>query len=167
MPSPRHLDAIEHFLATKRFAMVGLSRSPHHFSAMLFNEFVRRGYDVLPVNPHATEVFGQTCYARVADIQPPVEAALLMTPSTATDAAVADCAQAGVRQIWLYSAGSGGAVTVSAIAFCRGRGIDAVPGECPFMFLPHNGLHSIHGFINKIIGRYPKHQAARAIAGHR
>jgi len=160
MPAPRHLDAIHRFLATKRLAMVGLSRDPKHFSTMLFKELLRRGYDVIPVNPRADEIDGHRAFARVQDIQPPVEAALLMTPSSATDVAVADCARAGVRRIWMYSAGSGGAVTDSAVSLCNGRGIEVIPGECPYMFLPNNGLHAIHGLINKIIGRYPKPEAA-------
>ncbi len=160
MPAPRHLDAIERFLAVRRLAMVGLSRDPKHFSFVLFHELLRRGYDVIPVNPNAAQIDGYHAFARVADIQPPVEAALLMTPPAATDAAVADCAQAGVRKIWFYSAGSGGAVTDTALAFCRDHQIEVVPGECPYMFLPNNGPHVIHGWINKLIGKYPKRAAA-------
>ena len=155
------LETIQSFLSVKRLAMVGLSRNPKHFSVMLFNELIRRGYDVVPVNPKASEVLGHPCFARVQDIQPPVEAALLMTSADITDCAVADCAQAGVRRIWLYRAGStGGAVTPSAVAFCHAHGIEVVPGECPFMFFPHNGFHTLHGLLSKLIGRYPKHHAA-------
>ncbi len=160
MPAPRHLDAIERFLAVRRLALVGLSRNPRHFSNVLSKELLRRGYDVIPVNPNAAQVDGHHCYARVADIQPPVEAALLMTPASATDAAVADCARAGVRKIWFYSAGSGGAVTDTALAFCRDHQIEAIPGECPYMFLPNNGPHVIHAWINKLFGKFPKRATA-------
>ncbi len=159
MPAPRHLDAIDHFLSVRRLAMIGLSRDPKQFSVMLFKELLRRGYDVIPVNPNAAQIDGRHCFARVADIQPSVEAALLMTPASATDAAVAECAQSGVRRIWFYSAGSGGAVTDSALAFCRDHQIETVPGECPYMFLPNNGPHILHAWINKLIGKYPKHAA--------
>ena len=155
------LESIEAFLAVKRIAMVGVSRDPKHFSTALFKELVRRGYEVVPVNPQSEEVLGHRCFARVQDIQPPVEAALLMTPANATDAMVADCAEAGVGRIWMYRAGgSGGAVTPSSVAFCREHGIDVVPGECPFMFLPKNGVHGIHGFLWKLMGKYPKRQRA-------
>jgi len=160
MPAPRHLDAIERFLAVKRLAMVGLSRNPRHFSNVLYKELLRRGYDVIPVNPNAAQIDGCHCFAHVADIQPPVEAALLITPASATDAAVADCAKANVRRIWFYSAGSGGAVTDSAVAFCREHQIEVIPGECPYMFFPQNGLHAIHGWINKLIGKFPKNAVA-------
>lgn len=154
------LETVQAFLSVKRLAMIGLSRDPKHFSATLFSELIRRGYDVLPVNPRATDVLGHPCFVRVQDIQPPVEAALLMTSSDVTDSVVADCAKAGIRRIWLYSAGHGGASTPSAVAFCKARGIEVIAGECPFMFFPHNGFHAIHGLVNKIIGRYPKPTAA-------
>lgn len=155
------LEAIQSFLAVKRIALVGLSRKPKHFSVYLFNELLRRGYDIVPVNPGAAMLHGRPCLARVRDIQPPVEAALLLTPPAATDAAVADCAQAGVRRVWMYRAGTrGGSVTESAVNFCREHAIEVIPGECPFMFFPHNGFHAVHGFLRKLTGRYPKDQAA-------
>ncbi len=154
------LETIQDFLSVKRIAMVGLSRNPKDFSVSLFDELTRRGYDVVPVNPQATRVLGRRCFARVQDIQPPVEAALLMTSAGVTESVVADCAQAGIRRIWMYRAAGQGAVNPAAVAFCHEHGILVVPGECPFMFLPHNGLHAVHGFFNKLIGRYPKHQRA-------
>ena len=157
------LEIIEDFLAQKRIAMVGLSRQPKDFSVMLFEELCRRGYDVVPVNPSASEVMGRPCFARVQDIQPAVDAALLMTSPVVTEAVVEDCAQAGVRRVWMYSAGGAGAVSPKAVEFCAARGIQVVPGECPFMFFPHNGFHGVHGFIRKITGSYPRR--FHAIAG--
>ncbi|MGC2446005.1 MAG: CoA-binding protein, partial [Candidatus Sulfotelmatobacter sp.] len=99
---------------------------------------------------------GHRCFARVQDIQPPVEGALLMTSPAVTETVVADCAEAGVRRVWMYRAGGDGAVNDTAVDFCRQHGIEIVPGECPFMFLPGNGFHAIHGLIRKITGQFPK-----------
>jgi len=152
---------IDNFLAQKRIAMVGISRGPREFSVALFEELCRRGYDVVPVTPHMPQVKGRKCFARVQDIQPPVEAALLMTSPAVTDEVVRDCAEAGIQRVWMYGAGGRGAVSNNAVAFCLGKGIDVVPGECPFMFLPKAGaIHALHGFVRKITGRYPRHQAA-------
>ena len=159
MSTAATLDAIETFLSVKRIAMVGLSRNPKDFSAMLFNELVRRGCEVIPVNPNAPTVLGRPSFARVQDIQPPVEAALLMTSPDVTESVVVDCAQAGVRHIWMYSAGGNGAVSLNAVSFCAEHGIQVVPGECPFMFFPKNGFHRIHGWVRRIAGSYPKHAA--------
>ena len=159
MTAQTTLDAIEAFLAHKRIAMVGVSRDPKHFSVMLFREFFRRGYEVIPVNPKAVTIEGKPCFARVQDVQPPVEAALLMTPAEATEAAVKDCADAGIKHVWMYSAGQGGALSLPAVVFCREHGIDVVAGECPYMFFPKNGFHKIHGWVRKISGSWPKQQA--------
>lgn len=155
------IESIEKFLAHKRIAMIGISRDPKSFSMSLFDELCRHGYDVVPVNPNVLNIKGQRCFARVQDIQPPVAAALLMTSPQVTEKVVSDCADAGIRQIWMYRAGGAGAVSANAVAFCEGKGIDVIPGECPFMFLPAaGGVHRFHGFFRKITGRFPRHQAA-------
>ena len=155
------LETIEDFLAQKRLAMVGISRKPGSFSATLFEELCRRGYDVVPVNPKTPTVHGRRCFARLQDIQPPVAAALLMTSPEGTERVVADCAEAGIRRVWMYRATGKGAVSESAIAFCHERGIQVVPGQCPYMFLPQAGaVHRLHGFFRKITGTYPQHACA-------
>ena len=152
------LDTIEDFLAQKRIAMVGISQEPGSFSAQLFKQLCSRGYNVVPVNPKTPEVLGRRCFARLQDIEPPVEAALLMTSHAVTDAIVRDCVEAGIRRIWMYRAAGQGAVSASAVQFCREHNIRVVPGECPLMFLPQVGtVHRVHGFFRKLTGRYPKH----------
>jgi len=73
---------------------------------------------------------------------------------------VADCAAAGIPRVWMYRAGGRGAVCLKAVAFCEEHGIQVVPGQCPFMFLPSGAIHRVHGFVRKITGRYPKRQEA-------
>lgn len=156
------LETIEEFLACKRIAIVGVSRKYGDFSLTMFQELSRRGYDVVPVNPYAPEVLGCHCFARVQDIQPPVEAALLMTSPEVTDNVVRDCANAGIKRVWMHRAGGQGAVSADALRFCREQGIRVVPGQCPLMFLPQTGaVHRLHGFIRKVTGRYPKHAGGR------
>jgi hypothetical protein len=159
------LETIDDFLGQKRIAMVGVSREPRSFSITLFEELCRRGYDVVPVNPNTPEVLGRRCFARVQDIQPPVDGAMLMTSPAVTDTVVSDCAEAHILRVWMFRAAGKGAVSVRAVAFCRERGITVIPGQCPFMFLPDAaGFHRFHGFLRKITGRYPRR--ARTLANH-
>ena len=151
------LTIIEDFLAQKRIAMVGISRERRSDSALIFEELSRRGYDVVPVNPNIQEALGHRCIARVQDIQPPVQAALLMTSPEVTDTVVADCVEAGIRRIWMYRGIGKGSVSSKAIAYCQERAIAVIPGECPFMFLPGTGaVHRFHGFLRKLTGHYPR-----------
>jgi hypothetical protein len=152
------LDSIQDFLAQKRIALVGISRDPASDSAKLFEELCRRGYDVVPVNPNVVNVQGRRCFARVQDIQPPVEAALLMTTPEVTETVARDCAEAGIRRVWMYRGVGTGSVNPKAVAFCEEHGMQLVAGQCPFMFLPGAaGVHRFHGFVRKITGRYPRH----------
>lgn len=150
------LELIREFLEQPRLAVVGVSQHPKNFSRMLFREFRGRGYQAIPVNPAVKEIEGETCYARVQEIQPAVENALLMTSPAVTNVVVQDCAAAGVKRVWMYGAGSKGAVSPEAVAYCETHGIAVIPGECPFMFLPRGAwYHRLHGWVRKIQGAYP------------
>ncbi len=151
------LDAIEDFLAQTRVAFVGVSREPHDIGTMLLKEFTGQGYEVLPVNPKVTEILGRPCFARVQDIEPTPDAVLILTPPTVTNSIVRDCAEAGVKRVWMYRAGGVGAVSEEAVQYCRQNGIDVVAGGCPMMFLGHvSGIHWVHRFFSKITGNYPR-----------
>jgi uncharacterized protein len=151
------LEMIQGFLAQKRIAMIGISRDPTSFSAKLFEEFCKRGYDMVPVNPGATEILGRPCYAHLQDIHPAVEAVLLMTSPEVTETVVKDCAEAGVHWVWMHRATGQGAVSARAVAFCQSRGIQVIPGECPLMFFPDaEVIHRLHGFIRRVTRSYPR-----------
>lgn len=156
--STQSMRTIDDFLAQKRIAMVGISRQQKgNFSLMLFKDLCCRGYDVVPVNPKMKEVAGHRCYAQVQDIEPPVEGALLMTSPEVTEMVVHDCAEAGIKRVWMHRASGKGAVSANAVQFCREHGINVVAGECPYMFLPGGAFHHLHGFIRKLTGHYPKY----------
>ena len=154
--------AIHDFLAQKRIAVVGVSKDPADFSRYVFRELERRHYDVVPVNRLGGTLEGRPCYARVQDIWPPVDGALLMTPPLSTDEVVKDCAQAGVSRVWMHrGVGGTGAVSETAAAFCRQQGIDVVAGACPLMFLRRPGFpHNLHGSLLKLCHRHPEQRAS-------
>ena len=153
---PTTLDDVRDFLAQRRVALVGLSRDPKDFSRLLFREMSQRGYDMVPVNPAARELEDRRCFASVQEIAPPVAGVLIMTAPRETDHVVRDCAQAGVRRVWMHRGGGQGAVSREAAEFCRQNGIRLVEGYCPLMFLPKVSFsHRVHGFILRLLGGYP------------
>ncbi len=146
---------ISAFLAQKRIAVVGASRNRTDFNASMFRTLRERGYDAVPVNPNATEIDGVRCYARLQEIQPPVEGALVMTAPEAAERVVQDCREAGIARVWLYGT-SGKANSLQAVEFCRANGIAVVPGFCPHMFVSDTSwFHRFHGTLLKIAGKYP------------
>jgi len=148
--------AIDSFLSCRRIAVVGVSRDPKDFSRAVLRAFVERGYDAVPVNAAGGEVEGRRSASRIGDVQPPPEAAFLLTPPRATDQVVRECADAGVKRVWMHRGAGQGAVSPEAVALCRDRGIEVVDGECPFMFLPETGwFHGVHRFFRRLGGRLP------------
>ena len=151
------MERIQDFLGQKRLAFVGVSSRPAEFSRNLFREFRARGYDAIPVHPGVAEIDGEKCFARLQEIDPPPDGALLLTAPGVTDQVVRDCAEAGIGRVWMYRAGGTGAVSADALGFCAAKGISVVPGECPFMFLPGTPwFHRLHGLVKKITGAYPR-----------
>ncbi len=151
---------VEDFLALRRIAMVGVSRNPEDFSRKLFHEMSDRGYDMVPVNLAAEEIDDKECFQCLQAIKEPVEGVLVMTPFHETLRVVQDCADAGIRQVWIYRASGRGAVSPEAVEFCKQHEIRVVEGHCPFMFLPDTAFaHRAHGFLLKLFKKYPARAA--------
>jgi predicted CoA-binding protein len=145
------VDRAQRFLAHRRIALVGASREEQAFSRIVLGELLRRGYDVVPVTPAAEEIAGHRCFGRVQDIQPPVEAALVMTAPAKTAEVVEDCVRAGVRDVWLHRGAGPGAGSPAALEICRANGIVPVTDLCPFMALPNAGVaHRVHHFFRRL-----------------
>ncbi len=145
------LPEVERFLDSKRIAFVGVSSKPDDFSRAVFRRFVSSGYEVIPVRPDGAEIDGRRSYAKVTDIPGGVDAAFVMTPPSATDLVVFECAKAAIHKVWLHRGAGHGAVSEAARGFCEQNGIDLVAGECPMMFLPDAELiHRVHGAVRTL-----------------
>ena len=148
---PQMQQNADDFLAHNRLALVGLSRNPKDFSRYIYKELRGRGYDVVPVNPNVEEVDGVHCFARLQDVQPPVEGALVRTAADKSESVVHDCAEAGIKRVWLHRGAGTGAVSPAAVHFCEEHGMCLVAGYCPYMFLPKASFfHRLHGFFRKL-----------------
>jgi len=136
--------------------MIGVSREPKHFSRSLYNEFLKNGYDVVPVNVNAESIAGKQSFAHIGDITPPVSSALIVTPDEQREQATFQCQAAGVKMLWFYGISGMKDTNDSVLEFCDENNIDVIPGYCPFMFLPETAFfHRFHGFLFKMVGKYP------------
>jgi predicted CoA-binding protein len=161
MSSSSQRTVIADFLAQRRIAVVGVSRDPKDFSRGLFRELARRKYDVVPINPSVSQIEGMLSFSQVQDLRPPPDGVLIMTPPQAALQVIRDCAEAGVRRVWLHRGAGTGAVSEEAVALARDLGIAVVAGACPYMFLPGTGMvHRAHGGLLKLLHRHPTQRAA-------
>jgi uncharacterized protein len=58
--------SVAEFLAGKRFAVAGVSRQPQQAANAIYRKLCNSGFEVLPVNPNATEAEGVRCYPNLA-----------------------------------------------------------------------------------------------------
>lgn len=150
----REIDA---FLASPRMAVVGVSRDPKEFGQMIFGDLQKWGYEAVAITPHMAEVAGTPAYARLQDVNVPVDSALLLTAPSLNEQIVRDCAEAGVKRVWFYGVSDRSSENAAAIAYCQEKGIAVIPGYCPYMFLPRAPFfHKMHGFVARLIGQCPR-----------
>jgi hypothetical protein len=150
--------AAEEFLSEKRIAVTGVSRaSKAHGANIVYQRLRQRGYDVFAVNPNADEVEGDRCYHGLADIPGGVDAVVIGTAPDAAETTMRECADLGVRRVWMHRSVGGGSVSPAATELGRSRGIQVIDGGCPLMFGPtSDGGHKVMRFACSLTGAVPR-----------
>jgi predicted CoA-binding protein len=130
-------DAATTFLANKRVAVTGVSRTASgHGSNLVYQRLRQRGYEVFAVNPNTGEVEGDRCYRDLASIPGGVDAVVIGTrPETAEDT-MHECAELGIKHVWMHRGPGPGSVSAAATEYGRQHGITVIDGGCPLMFGP-------------------------------
>lgn len=130
-------EAAEAFLANQRVAVTGVSRTPKtHGSNNVYRRLRDRGYEVFAVNPNADEVEGDRCYQDLKSIPGGVQAVVIGTRPEIADDTMRECADLGIKQVWMHRGPGGGSVSDAATAYGRQHGITVIDGGCPCMFGP-------------------------------
>jgi predicted CoA-binding protein len=150
-------EAQDFFARARRIAVVGVSRDPRDFTRMVFRELAARGHDVVAVNPALDQAHGLAAFARVRDVHPSPDAALLMLPAARAEEAVRDCLVARVKRIWFHRGAGPGAASEAALALCQANRIEVVQGLCPLMALPAVSFpHRLHALVRRALA-HPAH----------
>jgi predicted CoA-binding protein len=72
---------LREILGMTRVAVVGCSTTPGKDAHEIPKYLLDNGYEVIPVNPHADEVFGREAYDSLADVDEQVEIVNVFRPS--------------------------------------------------------------------------------------
>lgn len=130
-------EAAAAFLANKRIAVTGVSRTPaNHGSNIVYRRLKERGYEVFAVNPNADEVEGDTCYDDLQSIPGGVDAVVMAARPEVTEETMHECADLGIRHAWMHRSFGAGSVNDEATVYGREHGITVIDGGCPLMFEP-------------------------------
>jgi uncharacterized protein len=117
---------------TRTWAVVGCSPDPGRDSHRIAALLQRRGYRVIPVNPAVDEVLGERCYARLDEIEEPVEVVDIFRRSAAAGAHVDEAIAIGARAVWMQL----GVIDPAAAERARAAGLRVVMDRCPAIELP-------------------------------
>jgi uncharacterized protein len=151
-------DAAAEFLSCRRIAVTGVSRTPAaHGGNVVYQRLRDRGYEVVPVNPNAEEVEGDRCYPDLAAIPGGAEAVVIATRPEHAEATMRECAELGIRRVWMHRSFGAGSVSSAAAALGRELGITVIDGGCPLMFEPaSDGGHVLLRGICRLTGSLPR-----------
>jgi predicted CoA-binding protein len=130
-------EAASAFLANKRVAVTGVSRTPKtHGSNNVYKRLRERGYEVFAVNPNANEVEGDPSYKDLTSIPGGVDAVVIGTRPAIADDTMRECAELGIKHVWMHRGPGAGSVSATATEYGRQQGITVIDGGCPCMFGP-------------------------------
>ncbi len=117
----------------KSFAMVGASANTRRPSYFVLKYLTAKGYRVFPINPgHAgSEILGQKVFARLSDLDQPVDVVDIFRNSEAALGIVRDAIglkdKLGIKVIWMQI----GVRNDEAAALAETAGLKVVMNRCP------------------------------------
>ena len=155
---PTLADAAAAFLANRRIAVTGVSRTPgSHGANVVYRRLKERGFDVFAINPNAETVEGDPAYRDLRSVPGGVDAVVIATKPERAIETMRECAALGIRHAWMHKGIAGSSVSSEATAWGRARGIHVIDGACPLMFDPAADLaHKAMRGLLSLSGKLPR-----------
>ncbi len=100
---------LTHFFAPRSIAMVGATEDLSKFGGRCMRQTIDFGFkgNIYPINPKRETIFGQRCFASVADLPEAPDHVGIVLPAHAVPAALEQCAMRGVPFVTIFSSGFG------------------------------------------------------------
>ncbi|MFZ0513260.1 MAG: CoA-binding protein [Candidatus Nitrosopolaris sp.] len=111
----------------KNIAVVGMSKNEEKPANFVPKYLGEHGYNVIPVNPNASEIMGRKSYPSVTEIPDRVDIVDVFRKAEDVEAVVADAAtKQGIKVIWMQE----GIYDEEAEATAKENGMDVVYNRC-------------------------------------
>ena len=149
-------ELVTDFLAQKRIAVAGVSRTQNDAANGIYRKLRDNGYTVFAVNPNAESVEGDPCYPNLKSIPGGVDGVVLVTRPEVTEKTVQECGEAGVTRVWMHHGLMGDSSSEAAVRYCQDQGIAVIPGGCPMMFCAPDFGHRCMKWIMQATGKLPR-----------
>ena len=138
------------FNKSETLAVIGVSKNPKKFSRLVYENFKRKGYSVLPVNPHAHVIGDDICYT-LASLPQTVSKAVIVTKPECTDDIIKELTKTSISSIWVQQMCN----TPATKKIAEASNIFLITGKCAIMYTqPVNGLHAVHKRLAQLFNVY-------------
>jgi len=136
MNSDSHSDSeIKEFYKLKNIAVVGMSKNEEKPSHFVPKYLIEHGYNVIPINPTITEVFGKKSYPSIADVPEKIDIVDVFRRSEDVPPVIDDAIRKnGIKLVWMQT----GIYNEEAEKKAKENGIDVVYNRC--MMAEHRRL---------------------------
>jgi predicted CoA-binding protein len=155
---PTIKSAAADFLAQRRIAVTGVSRTPqNHGGNVVYGRMRERGYDVFAVNPNAETIEGERCYPDLKSIPDGVDGVVIGTRPERDMQTLRECVELGITRVWMHRGPGPGSVSAEAAEYGRQHGITVIDGGCPCMFGPTaDPGHKVMRAVLTLTGAVPR-----------
>ena len=107
--------------------------------------------------PPLLQVEGDPCFHDLKSIPGGVDAVVIATRPEIAEATMRECADLGIKHVWMHRSFGSGSVSESAAAWGREHGIRVIDGGCPLMFEPTaDPGHKFMRFLFTLAGKVPR-----------
>lgn len=113
-------------ISTKTIASVGLSSNDEKESYWIVFFLKEQGYRIIPVNPKATEIFGEKAYPSLLDIPDKIDVVQVFRKPEDVPPVVDDAIKIGAKVVWMQE----GIVNEEAAQKAREAGLQVVMDAC-------------------------------------
>ena len=130
-------DEIKKFYTLKNIAVVGMSKNEDKAAHYVPKYLIDHGYNVIPVNPTATEILGRKSYPTVSSISDKIDIVDIFRRSEDVPSVVQDAINKdGIKVIWMQE----GIYSKEAENMAKEKDISTVYNRC--MMAEHRRLFS-------------------------
>jgi uncharacterized protein len=135
MEKDSHTDEqIKKFYSLKNIAVVGMSKNPEKAAHYVPKYLEEKGFNIIPVNPTATEILRKKSYPTLLDVPMPIDVVDVFRPSDQVRPVVDEAIKIKPKVIWLQE----GIHNPEAEILAAKAGIEVVFNRC--MLAEHRRL---------------------------
>ncbi len=152
--SMSHQESVQDFLAQKRIAVSGLSRTHDSAAKAIYLKLRNHGYQVFALHPEAESLCGDPCYVNLSAIPDGVDAVFIVNSPDVSEKIVDEALRLGIRHVWMHNNTlMPSSASQSATEKCRQAGVNVISVGCPMMFLEPDFFHSCMRWFIRATGR--------------